>query len=681
MKKNQLQLKKIKTFLIIAFMLLSVSGAQAIIKTAATGNWNTAGTWTPSGVPASTDDIIIPTGVTVTLNTDFTSSASITLEDGGKIYIARGNDLIINGTINFNGTNANQITYATNVNNGNKINLTFGPNCNFKTVNQNGIIGTNCSLEAAASFRIVNLGTTTNYEFNGTTNQATLGLPATPATVNNLIISNTGGIVTLNASTSATTVTINPGSKLTNDGSLTATTFTIQSDAVAGTGTYLGSGTVSATTTYVNQALNVNRGWYMTSPVDGAVTPTTNSGALTIYRYLESANDDQTTGVSWLSSSTVSRDQGYSITSPSGTTNVTFSGSLNDGPQSFTLTRNDHAGKSKNGFNLIGNPYPSFLEWQEVYAANSSVLSTPTMWYRTKVASTYYFWTVNGAGGLGTPAQANDTIPPMQAFWVYANTGGGTLNLTNAMRVHNTTTTSNLLKAPAAKTALNQILRLQVSSGATTDEAVVYFNANAADGFDAYDSPKMINGSTSTVPDFYTTVGIEKLAINGMSAIPYDTEIPLHFVANASAGTSYSITANELADFEAGTQVWIKNKLSGVEQLVSDGTPFTFNIADIGTNPKFSIIIKAPGAATQLVDTKNNNIFAYLNDNNQITVSCSDALSSDANVSVYNSLGQRIVRKALTENVTRIDNTLNAGVYLVTVINAGNKTTEKIIIR
>jgi len=520
------------------------------------------------------------------------------------------------------------------------------------------------------------------YNLNYSGSSKTTGPESKGSGLYNVIVALTVGQTLTNPSGSTVApdnlFTINPGVQVTNAGTITAPTFNILSDAT-GTGTYLGAGTLTTTTTNVNQYLSAPRAWYMTSPVGGTVTPTTNAGALTIYRYLESANDDQTTGVSWLTSTTMTSNQGYSVTSPAGTTNVKFTGPLNNGNKSFTLTRNDHAGKSKNGFNLIGNPYPSYLDWTALYAANSSLLPEATMYYRTKIGSLYYFWTVNSIG-IGVPSQASKYVPPMQAFWVRTITGGGTLNVTNAMRLHNPSGT-NLLKAPAEKTSENKILRLQVSSGTTTDEAVVYFNTNASDGFDAYDSPKMMNGSTSSVPDIYTTIGVEELAINGMSAIPYDTEIPIHFVANASAGTSYSITANELSNFEAGTQVWIKNILSGVSQLISDGTPFTFDIASTGTNPKFSIIIKAPGTATQLENINKSNVYVYQSANNQITVSCSDALSSDANVSVYNSVGQCIVRRVIKENVTCLDNQLSSGVYLVTVINAGNKTTEKIIIR
>ncbi len=514
---------------------------------------------------------------------------------------------------------------------------------------------------------------------SGSTPKSLLG--SSGLNIHNLTI-NSSSTIAAASNLTVGTLTVNPNAKFTlNTGKTLGTTnFNILSASGIQTGTFVNNGTASTGTANVNQHLSVPRAWYMMSPVSNTVTPTPNVNSLTLYRYLESANDDQTTGISWLSTSTMSPDQGYSLSSPSGTTNITFTGTLNDGSKSFTLTNSDYVGKSKNGFNLIGNPYPSYLEWQEVYAANSSVLTTATMWYRTKVSSTYYFWTVNGVGGLGTPAQATDKIPPMQAFWVHSKIGGGALNLTNEMRVHNTAT-SNLMKTPASKTAVNQILRLQVSSGEISDETVVYFNSNAADGFDAYDSPKMINGSGSAVPDIYTIVDNKILAINGLTAVNYETEIPLYFSANASTATSFKITLNELSNFDLGTQVWIKNKLSGVTKLVSYETPYIFEVTDTGINPKFSIIIKAPGVNTQIPKSKNLNIIVFENANNQIAISCNDAVSNDANVSVYNSLGQLIASKALKENVTQIEKPIIPGVYLLIVINARIKTTAKMIVR
>ena len=114
-------------------------------------------------------------------------------------------------------------------------------------------------------------------------------------------------------------------------------------------------------------------------------------------------------------------------------------------------------------------------------------MRSTTMWYRTKKLNqsselVYQFWTVNG-DGLTSPNGASPKIPPMQAFWVRANSGGGTLALTNSMRSH-APDTDKLLKAPAAKNTEMTLVRLQVSNGTNNDEAVIYFSENAQNDVD-----------------------------------------------------------------------------------------------------------------------------------------------------------------------------------------------------
>jgi hypothetical protein len=87
-------------------------------------------------------------------------------------------------------------------------------------------------------------------------------------------------------------------------------------------------------------------------------------------------------------------------------------------------------------------------------------------------------------------------------------------------------------------------LRLQVSNGINTDEAVVYFNANASNGFDAYDSPKMSNANKA-IPEIYTLAANEELVINGMNELALNTELPLGF--SSGELNNYSIKASEIA--------------------------------------------------------------------------------------------------------------------------------------
>jgi len=75
----------------------------AFIRTASTGNWNTAGTWSPSGVPANGDTIHVPSGVTVTVNCNCGTYTGMVLylegtmdfNNGAKINMAADGVLIM----------------------------------------------------------------------------------------------------------------------------------------------------------------------------------------------------------------------------------------------------------------------------------------------------------------------------------------------------------------------------------------------------------------------------------------------------------------------------------------------------------------------------------------------------------------------------------------------------------
>ncbi|MCX6308101.1 MAG: hypothetical protein NTY32_04430, partial [Bacteroidia bacterium] len=124
---------------------------------------------------------------------------------------------------------------------------------------------------------------------------------------------------------------------------------------------------------------------------------------------------------------------------------------------------------------------------------------------------------------------------------VRAVAGGGTLTLKNSMRLHESTT--NVLKAPSTRSIGDPLLRLQVSNGTNTDEAVIHFSENATNSLDDYDSPKMSNDN-SAIPEIFTTVEGEKMVINGLNSIPMDQPIGLGFVPGNA--TSFTIKANEV---------------------------------------------------------------------------------------------------------------------------------------
>lgn len=94
--------------LLVAFTILS-NNVLAVVKTSVnSGNWNTAATWAPAGVPGASDDVIIQNGHSPIVNVNTATCKSLTIQQGGTINILIGKKLIIqhisgltvNGTLN-----------------------------------------------------------------------------------------------------------------------------------------------------------------------------------------------------------------------------------------------------------------------------------------------------------------------------------------------------------------------------------------------------------------------------------------------------------------------------------------------------------------------------------------------------------------------------------------------------
>jgi hypothetical protein len=315
-----------------------------------------------------------------------------------------------------------------------------------------------------------------------------------------------------------------------------------------------------------------------------------------------------------------------------------------------------------------------------------------TIWYRTATYDTpntkwvYSFNTyqINSDGStVASPAQTTGIIPPMQAFWVRLNTAGtASLVFTNTMRSHQS---SNPLKAKAVNTVAMPLLRLELGNGSSVaDETVIYLNPNASNTLDAYDSPKM-SSNNSTVSGIYTSIGTEELVINGMNSIPVDQEIALGFTPGSA--TSFSLKASEVANFETGTQIFLKDYGLGTIQEITDGTPYTFIPNNsVAADKRFALLFKVPSISTGInpvdgVNGDKSGVIVTRNANNLISVNCVGGLTGESSVAVYNAVGKKLVANQLSRSITVLDNQLEAGAYLVIVKNAGKSVTQKVILK
>lgn len=493
-------------------------------------------------------------------------------------------------------------------------------------------------------------------------------------TFNNLDISNTSNTVSTAGSITASTININAGSKLSLGAGLTVTNLNIKSNDTNGTATFIDNGnSLSITNTSVEQYLGTTRNWYVSSPVTGAVAP---SG----YTYYQR----DVAGASWLSQPFVAGDtfvKGKGYIALPGTTGakLTFSATganhLNTGNVDVTL--------SAAGFNLIGNPYPSHLTWTQAFVddVTNAAKIDPTIWVRTNAGSVnsggdaaWSFLTYNAHSGEAVPSTSIITggiIPPMQAFWVKA-LGAGTLTLDNKLtRSHQT---SNPLKAPAVKNSNRQRLRLQLSNGAVTDETLIYLDANVSDAVDRNDSEKMFNSNTTT-PEIFTLVGNEKLVINGLS-LGQEKIIPLGI--NSSVAGNLSIKATEMKITDNNAQFFIRDKNTGNETLLNEGSIFEFNTSGaVSGLSNYEIIFRSPSITTSVIEKEFINTKIYYSTDNCIVI---ENAPNHSNIKVINAMGQTLFAKSNIENSFKLHQKFAKGVYLVQLETLNSSNTTKLII-
>ncbi|MEI6751883.1 MAG: T9SS type A sorting domain-containing protein [Paludibacter sp.] len=693
---------KYGTFAVNGTLLINSNGyvqsASGVAASYSSGNliYNNGGSYTSTDKEWPTTNY--PTNVTiqnsgtnVALNNSKTVSGNLTISTGATLdlgaYTANrastGGTLSVAGTLNLGGTSGGQTgsNFPTNFS---TVTLTGG------NVNYNAATGGQ-TIYAAPTYSTLTIGNTSGTQTLND-NLTTGGLAI-----------NTGGSLTVNAGKQLTVSTTMSNTGTLNLNSDANSTATILSPAnITGTGTVNVQQYLATTATPANA-----RNWYMSSPVSGAggLPAVNNGGSLTFYSYSESDSRQAAgtttpvvyaAGAVWspVSSGTLATGTGYIIKPSANALTVTFAGTgLNTGDKTISGLTYSSA-NPKHGFNLIGNPFASYVNVLPSINANSSL--EQTVWYRTiDNSNLYHCETVNATTGVGTnnstTGRVTGYIPPMQAFWVRATVAADgnpqSITLLNANRSHTKTDVgvsgipnipTTPLKAPAAEKQVYTVLGLNVSNGTTSDETIVMFTPDATSGLDAYDSGKMSNGSAS-IPELYTVAENAQLAINTMGSIPYDTDIALGF-STGKAG-NFSISVSMISNFAEGTQILLKDNIDPLHPVFTDLTSANYNFnSDItgGNTTRFSLVFKAPETATTINALENNKIQISVLQGNDIQLS--GTVNAEKLIDVYDALGQKIYSKKFGQPTIRLGACFNAGIYVISLTTNGKTITQKLIV-
>lgn len=366
---------------------------------------------------------------------------------------------------------------------------------------------------------------------------------------------------------------------------------------------------------------------------------------------------------------------GYSVKMPAANAAANFGGASaqpNNGNVVVTLNNT-----STNKYNLIGNPYPSNIDLNAFYNANSS-----------SVGSTFWFWdntsnsvttqsgntTTNvgyatyNAAGSGTWIEAPTSLASHsgnsatigQGFIVEAT--GTAATFTNAMRISTIGNTFNKLNGNDTGKFW---LKLATPYGSYTTLAVNY-EAGAQNTFDTFDSRAMGTGSDA----FYSTVGAEKLVIQGKSPFTVDDVVPLgnkHFEADNFV---ISLTQKE-GVFNNGQAIYLHDKDLGTYTNLQNGSyNFSANAGEF-TN-RFEIVYKLNVLGTQEIE---KTVFEVYRDGEDFVAINSKNIEK---LEVFDASGRKVME--LKPNTDSVKFKLQTkGMYILRAISAGKEYTKKLV--
>ncbi len=350
--------------------------------------------------------------------------------------------------------------------------------------------------------------------------------------------------------------------------------------------------------------------------------------------------------------------QGYAVAYQSNE-NKTFVGDLNAGDFTFdgtTAPAITFTAEAGTGWNLMGNPYPSGLDWDLCQRFNIDA----AVYVYDGNNGQYISW--NGTVG----ALAEGIVPPMNAFFIKASQNPE-LTISNEARVH---TTANFYKS---QSFINDLLVLKVVGNGFSDKTYIHFNPQATNNFDSdYDAYKL--AGIAAAPQLCTKTGDTRLSIN---ELPYSEEeiiIPLSIKIGKDGNYTLSVVQNT---FWNTVDIELRDLQTQISYDLRTTAQLAFMLST--NNPdRFLIIING---ATAIEENQHDNgieIFSY---GNQVFIKTDEA--GEAEVSVYNMLGQLVLHRNLSafhSAHTKLTG-FNIGYYVLTVRTEKAWATKKVFIK
>jgi hypothetical protein len=342
--------------------------------------------------------------------------------------------------------------------------------------------------------------------------------------------------------------------------------------------------------------------------------------------------------------------------------NHTLSATLYNHNQVYTL-----------GFNLVGNPYPSPVDWNSAMG-----------WTKTNIDNALYFFSAGNTdqytgtyssyiNGVSSNGIASNIIAAMQGFFIHVSNGAypvtGLLSVNNNAR--NTNSDVIFLGNPGPPEPL-PLLRLSagfVDEGLPSDPVVIYFKDAATGSFDKdLDALKLMNTHTG-VPSLYTVAtDTSRLSIQ---ALPFPGAnmkvVPLGLMTAQDGWITFQ--AGDIQGMPAALHIYLSDIQAGIDQDLTREPSYRLYLAKGEYKNRFFLKF-SPNALADTSASANggtNGAFQAYSADGKVVIKSNLPAGESGNLIILDMAGRIIYREQINDNGYHVINmtTVAAGIYVV----------------
>jgi hypothetical protein len=278
------------------------------------------------------------------------------------------------------------------------------------------------------------------------------------------------------------------------------------------------------------------------------------------------------------------------------------------------------------GFNLVGNPYPSSIDWETYNASNVSttgiVVNTtsgianvsPTIWVFNPLTNQYNtYMQGNGGIGKGSSGTSNGStnaniIASGQAFFVQAVNHASTLTFYETAKATSQPAAGYLLMGTPAANAVAQYMRLVLrKDSVNNDDLLIFFNSTASTKYSPYEDAKYFPGINA--PESLASISSDsiKLAINRLPFPNKKAPLIIPLSVTAKENGQYTFERTDLKSVPQLYDLWLMDNYKKDSLDLRNNSIYAFNIDLADTNSygenRFEVIIRQnPALAIHLLN-------------------------------------------------------------------------------